>query len=110
MNETHNTPGTPELPDDLINPTQASLIAHCSQCTLWRWIRLGTLRAWRIGTGRLLVSESEVKAMIQPVLVRPALPKRDKSGERMTRELNKQAEARTRKLLKLPAADSNGAA
>ncbi len=98
-----------ELPTDLITPAQAATIGHVSTCSVWRWIRLGRLRAWKVGTGRLLVSQADVLSLIVPVAVRPPLARRDRNGQRLTAELDRQREERTRILLRLPL-DGPGAA
>lgn len=58
-----------ELPADLITPHRAARIAKCHQATVYRWIFAGKLRAWRRAGARYLISESEVRALIQPVVV-----------------------------------------
>jgi excisionase family DNA binding protein len=99
------------MPEDAITPTQAAKICNASLNSVWRWIRQGRVRAWRIGElGRLHLSEAEVRGMMRQVVIPKRLPPRDKNGERLTAELDRQREARARKLLRLPPLEDNGAA
>lgn len=57
-------------PADLIRPARAAQLLHVHICSLYRWIAAGKLRAWRRAGRRYVVSEADVKALLEPVVPR----------------------------------------
>jgi excisionase family DNA binding protein len=78
------------LPEDYITRNQAAKLAGgCHPSTVYRWVRAGRLRGWRV-EGKLFVSRAEVLAIIRPVNV-PLTPEaqarlRSIETERILRE------------------------
>jgi excisionase family DNA binding protein len=60
-----------EIPKDLISPKAASKILHCHLATVYRLVHSGRLRSWWRGGTRHLVSEADVRALFEPLAVRP---------------------------------------
>lgn len=52
------------LPDDLISTNEAARLARCSLVSVYRWIRLRKVRAWK-RVGRLLVSRADVLVLFE---------------------------------------------
>ncbi len=93
---------TDPLPEDLITPKAAAKACHVSLQSMWRWIRIGRVRAWRAGQCRLLVSQKEVLAQIRPVVPTVRIPPRDKNMERLLGDLDRKAAAEGRRMMGLP--------
>lgn len=53
-------------PEDLIAPGRAARILGCHVGTIHRWIGRGWLRAWRRRGERRMVSEAEVRSLLEP--------------------------------------------
>ncbi len=68
------------VPDDLIDTKTARRLVKVDLSTLYRWLQSGKLRAWK-RVGRLLVSRSEVLALLRPVEPKPA---RERAPRRAT--------------------------
>jgi excisionase family DNA binding protein len=62
------------IPDDLISPTKAAQILKVHVASVYRWILAGRLRAWTRASTRHLVSEADVRALLQPAVPRPRPP------------------------------------
>jgi hypothetical protein len=59
------------LPPDPIRPSRAATIIGVSLKSVYRWIRHRQIHAWRdLYSGRLLVSEAEVRGRYQEVSAR----------------------------------------
>lgn len=56
-------------PADLITPRRAARIVGVHISAIYRYVLKGKLRGWRRAGSRYLVSEAEVRALIQPVVV-----------------------------------------
>ena len=69
-----------ERPQDLITSSKAASILGVHPHTVVRWVVAGRLRGWKVG-GRYRVSESDVRAMTQPV--RLDVPPRERTAEEM---------------------------
>ncbi len=57
----HSTP----VPPDLIGPYAAADILHVTPVTIWRMVKRGELRGYRVTDGRTKLSETEVRAHIK---------------------------------------------
>ena len=65
---------TRDLPDDLTPTKKAARAVGAHVSTLHRWIQRGFIRGWRrraCGQGVTVVSMAEVRAMCQPVRIKP---------------------------------------
>jgi excisionase family DNA binding protein len=67
------------LPDDLITPKQAAALIHVSVNSVYRWVEIGTLRAWRVAGSRYRLSARDVRALVEEVT--PAEPIRTHSED-----------------------------
>jgi excisionase family DNA binding protein len=52
--------------DDLITVPEAAQRLHVSTSTIWRWIRSGELRSYRLGPKRVLLRTSELSQTLRP--------------------------------------------
>lgn len=57
------------LPPDAIDADRAAEILDGSRSLVYRMLRDGRLRGWKVGGTRVRVSESEVRALIAPVTI-----------------------------------------
>ncbi len=62
-------PTASAMPLDLIEAGEAASMAMVHVSGIRRWVKDGKLRGWR-RAGRVFVSQSELAAMFQPVLVK----------------------------------------
>lgn len=63
----------PSSPADLLTPEEAAVLLRISGATIRRWIKIGTLPAFKIGT-RLRIAKADVLAMLKPVPPEDATP------------------------------------
>jgi excisionase family DNA binding protein len=68
--QTNNGIPPAEPPEDLITTKEARRLMKTSLCTIYRWVLSGKLRGWK-RVGRVMVSRSELLALLQPMPVKP---------------------------------------
>lgn len=60
--------------DDLVTAEEAMQMLRVSQSTLWRWLRNGTLRAYRRGGRRIWFRRADLEGLLEPRLPVPVAP------------------------------------
>jgi excisionase family DNA binding protein len=58
-------PSASPLPADAVTVGQAAELLHCAPCSVWRRIKAGAVRGWRVGWGKWLLSRAEVLSLIR---------------------------------------------
>jgi excisionase family DNA binding protein len=64
-------PSASPIPPDAILLSEAAELLGLAVCSVWRRLRDGSVRAWRVGNGRWRVSRAEVLAMVSCNSPRP---------------------------------------
>jgi excisionase family DNA binding protein len=57
-------PSPSPIPPDAILLSEAAELLGLAVCSVWRRLRDGSVRAWRVGNGRWRVSRAEVLALV----------------------------------------------
>jgi excisionase family DNA binding protein len=71
-----------DVPGDLVAVKRAAAILRCAPSTVYRYIASGKLRSWLRCGVRHLVSEEEVRGLLQPVEPMVPLEKRGEAERR----------------------------
>lgn len=75
-------PSPSPVPPDAILLSEAADLLGLAVCSVWRRLRDGSVRAWRVGNGRWRVSRAEVLALIEMNSPRPeVLARADRERE-----------------------------
>ena len=76
----------PRLPGDLITPKQAAKILQCHPVTVYRYIHLGMLPAYRRGRMRFFVSQADIAAFVHRIEI-PSMMIRSEGEEAAIKRL-----------------------
>jgi excisionase family DNA binding protein len=76
-------PSPSPIPPDAVTVGQAAELLHCAPCSVWRRIKAGVVRGWRVGWGKWLLSRAEVLALVQCNSPRPEVQERADARARL---------------------------
>ena len=68
---------------DFVTVQEGAALLRISQSTLWRWVKAGDVRAYRIGGRRVWLRRSELAGLVKPAADRPKNGGTMAQGERV---------------------------
>lgn len=81
------------IPDDLVSPKAAASLLAVSVSSIYRWVDLGKLRAYRVAGVRYRVSRADVLGLVEEVEVSEAVTTPAEDVDRATAAIERMRRA-----------------